>query len=1190
MRRFVIMTLALFAASILLSGVLSAGKITTLQPRSVREDAHKRMAQGTADKDVKWVQGRQTRKEKGRREMIAANGVCDQIITNRTMDSYDVNFGYSNPGDSGFVWFQAPADLKVLAVRIRSANWVGNMLVDIWETPYTGNVQDNDSGLLDAGGWLSGGTHPLGFSSPLGAHVTGPVPRALSATDIDVWTQIDIPAQPVFSQGDNFGVGMFFMITGGWGFSGESEKCLPADLFKWYQPPATGPDGTNSGWFIRHFHHQIELLVTLLGDTPPDIEDVTDLGITLSTAPREVSATVTDINCGLGLAGVAAVQLCYSFNGGPFACVGMTPSGDVYTADIPGGSLGDDVEYFVSAEDLEGKVSESEVYGYSIFPKICEDDPYLGGFYAGGTYPGLVYKYIGGSTWIPISDVLGYSVRTVVEYDGDLYAGTQTEDYCSGDPTGQVWRYDGDCDWTLVGDDMDDVVNVLVVYDGDLYAGTSWNGARLYRYNSPGNWTLAVDYGDWSGIRSAYAWDYDGLLYVGDNNFDLIGQFDGTVFLEVTDLEGSCIWDFEEYDGELYTSAYTGRIHKTSDGFAWTTVIDYDPEGRDVWNMQVYDGDLYYGKDWYGGTAETQLFSYDGATSALVWAAPVDEPHEGILSMASDGLTLLFGLGVERSFYCSGSDPCADPSGPGLVYSYDGSTVSPVSVDMGVGVQTLYYTPAICPVDVLIYYGNGGPAPDEMSYYTLQAYYNGLGFPTDYTDIWPLDLNPYRLITLVGPGDADDSGTHFFTAGQVAQLRNYLLAGGRLFVMGEHSGVWGDNTVNDLLSNLGVGILQNADAATPDGDTVTPLSDITPDQMTTGVASIDLAASSSLSLSGSALSLVRVQPGIPGTITGATVIAVDQIPGAPPRPGGDVVVSGDENFLDDWMFTDPAGDGVLDNYAFAQNLVTFMTCCEDIDGDGVCPPDDCDDTDPNNFAGNIEVCDGQDNDCDGLVDNSDPGMVNSPDFAVEAYPPASRVQWFMSLLGTAAYDVTVRSIDCYAGAVSLSVAGLPPGTRGYYFVPGAVALVPPRSSVKVKLVIEVTRSTIPGDYSVAISGGDGMTIHTDVVTLEVRRPSRWRGPFLPKAGAVPEAYVLEQNYPNPFNPETSIEFGLPEEGQVKVTVYNTLGQVVEELIDTELDAGYYTVSWDATGLPTGVYFYRIVAGSFTETKRMVYMK
>ncbi|UCE18918.1 MAG: T9SS type A sorting domain-containing protein, partial [Gemmatimonadota bacterium] len=89
---------------------------------------------------------------------------------------------------------------------------------------------------------------------------------------------------------------------------------------------------------------------------------------------------------------------------------------------------------------------------------------------------------------------------------------------------------------------------------------------------------------------------------------------------------------------------------------------------------------------------------------------------------------------------------------------------------------------------------------------------------------------------------------------------------------------------------------------------------------------------------------------------------------------------------------------------------------------------------------------------------------------------------------------------------------------------------------------------------------------------------------------LPAEYGLAQNYPNPFNPVTSIAYSLPQAAKVKVVVYNTLGQIVSELVNTDQEAGHHVVKWDARDLASGVYFYRIEANDFTATRRMVLMK
>jgi hypothetical protein len=89
---------------------------------------------------------------------------------------------------------------------------------------------------------------------------------------------------------------------------------------------------------------------------------------------------------------------------------------------------------------------------------------------------------------------------------------------------------------------------------------------------------------------------------------------------------------------------------------------------------------------------------------------------------------------------------------------------------------------------------------------------------------------------------------------------------------------------------------------------------------------------------------------------------------------------------------------------------------------------------------------------------------------------------------------------------------------------------------------------------------------------------------------IPSAYNLEQNYPNPFNPSTTINFSIPVEGFVTLDIYNAIGQKVASLINETKSAGNYAVDFNASTLTSGIYFYKISAGSFTETKKMILMK
>jgi Secretion system C-terminal sorting domain len=90
--------------------------------------------------------------------------------------------------------------------------------------------------------------------------------------------------------------------------------------------------------------------------------------------------------------------------------------------------------------------------------------------------------------------------------------------------------------------------------------------------------------------------------------------------------------------------------------------------------------------------------------------------------------------------------------------------------------------------------------------------------------------------------------------------------------------------------------------------------------------------------------------------------------------------------------------------------------------------------------------------------------------------------------------------------------------------------------------------------------------------------------------SIPAKFNLSQNYPNPFNPVTNIEFSLPNSSAVKLVVFDILGKEIGTLINEQLKAGVYKADWNAANHPSGVYFYRLTAGGFTETKKMLLVK
>lgn len=88
----------------------------------------------------------------------------------------------------------------------------------------------------------------------------------------------------------------------------------------------------------------------------------------------------------------------------------------------------------------------------------------------------------------------------------------------------------------------------------------------------------------------------------------------------------------------------------------------------------------------------------------------------------------------------------------------------------------------------------------------------------------------------------------------------------------------------------------------------------------------------------------------------------------------------------------------------------------------------------------------------------------------------------------------------------------------------------------------------------------------------------------------PQEFILYQNYPNPFNPATKIAFNIPEESFVNLTVFNTAGEKIATLISGEMNKGYHEITWDAGEQASGVYFYQLKSGPYTDEKKMILLK
>jgi plastocyanin len=124
----------------------------------------------------------------------------------------------------------------------------------------------------------------------------------------------------------------------------------------------------------------------------------------------------------------------------------------------------------------------------------------------------------------------------------------------------------------------------------------------------------------------------------------------------------------------------------------------------------------------------------------------------------------------------------------------------------------------------------------------------------------------------------------------------------------------------------------------------------------------------------------------------------------------------------------------------------------------------------------------------------------------------------------------------------------------------------------------LTPGVFPYQCSIHVAFGMRDTIHVGTTGVDDPQP------------AMPGNYELSQNYPNPFNAQTTIKYDLLVDSEITLSVYDLVGRKIETLVAGEQTAGHHEISWDASAFPSGVYFYQIQAGDFTQTKRATLLK
>jgi hypothetical protein len=212
-----------------------------------------------------------------------------------------------------------------------------------------------------------------------------------------------------------------------------------------------------------------------------------------------------------------------------------------------------------------------------------------------------------------------------------------------------------------------------------------------------------------------------------------------------------------------------------------------------------------------------------------------------------------------------------------------------------------------------------------------------------------------------------------------------------------------------------------------------------------------------------------------------------------------------------------------------------------------------------------------------------------------------RIRWFRSLYDSAgvADPVTEYSVwrsvpgapgsPAASGAVPFDLPSSAVTDPSWEFITTVPALRFDTYSCVIPAIVDYTRASTPNVLMVAARTKNLMVFISLSDTAQVDPPNV-TGVGGTGSTRTAGEFVLSQNFPNPFNPSTTIRYGLPRASDVTLSVYSTLGQEVARLVDAHQQSGYHEVRLDGTNLASGVYFYRLRAGEFTQTKRLLLLR